>query len=137
MPYSLIFPMFALVILTFIVGLVSLLTRVHAVRKDGLDFRYFKTFSVGEPSHRVLQAGRHFDNMFEVPTLFYAGCLAAMMVGADAQWSLVFAWGFVVTRVAHAWIHLGSNRIFPRMSAFFLGFAFVLALWITIVVKLI
>jgi hypothetical protein len=126
--------MFAVVLLTFVVGLLNFRARVGAVRNEGLDPKYFKTFTAGQPSHRLLQVGRHFNNLFEVPTLFYAGCLAAMMVGLNSQLSLFFAWLFVAARIVHAYIHLGSNKVAPRAGSFFVGFTAVLALWVCIVI---
>lgn len=129
--------MFTMVVLTLFVGVYSLTVRIRAVRKEGLDPMYFKTYTVGDPSHRVLQAGRHFENLFEVPTLFYAGCLAAMMVGANQKWALIWAWAFVAARIVHAVIHLGSNKLFPRMGSFLFGFTAIIGLWICVILKLI
>jgi hypothetical protein len=135
MTHDLIYPMFAMVMLTFIVGVITLKTRVRDARSGKMDVRYFKTFSFGEPTEAVLKTQRHFINLFEIPTLFYAGCLAGMIVGVGGVLPLVFAWLFILSRIAHAWIHIGSNKIFPRMGAFLSGFACVLALWICVLVR--
>jgi hypothetical protein len=47
----------------------------------------------------------------------------------------VITWLFVGARVAHAWIHIGSNKIFPRIGAFMLGFFCVFALWVCVMVR--
>jgi hypothetical protein len=135
MNHILVFPMFAVVVLTFMVGVITFRTRVRAARTGAVDFRYFKTFSVGTPPQDVLQTTRHFNNLFEVPTLFYAACLAGMIVGLSGVVPLIFAWIFVAARVAHAWIHLGSNKLQPRIASFFLGFFSMFALWVCVVVK--
>lgn len=129
-----IYPMFAMVLLTFGVSLLMLRSRVHAIRSGQMDFRYFKTFSAGEPSQEVLKTGRHFMNLFEVPVLFYAGCLAALQISFTGFWPQFWAWLFVGARLAHAIIHLGPNKLLPRMSAFIIGFGAVLALWIHLAV---
>jgi len=134
MPYLLVYPMFAMVVLTVIVGLVMLKIRIQAVRTGGLDPRYFKTYNVGTPPESVVQSGRHFTNLFEVPVLFYVACLTAMMIGIENTATVPLAWVFVVSRLAHAWVHLGSNKIFLRMAFFLAGMAAVLALWTVIVI---
>src|SRR5947209_8693763 len=67
MTHDLIYPMFAMVMFTLLVGVITLMTRIHAVRSGKLDARYFKTFSFGEPTIEVLKTQRHFSNLFEIP----------------------------------------------------------------------
>lgn len=135
MNHALIFPMFAMVVLTAVVLVFTFLTRVRAVRSGQVDFRYFKTFSVGEPTEAVLKTGRHFSNLFEVPVLFYSGCIVAMQMGATGFWPVLWAWVFVAARVVHAWIHIGSNKIYPRMGAFALGSFAAVALWTCVFIQ--
>lgn len=136
MNLQMIYPMFAMVILTVAVLVKTVLVRFKAVREGQVSVRYFKTFSEGgNPPERMLQAQRHFSNLFEMPVLFYAGCLAAMVtpvLTADVQ---IWAWLFVAARVAHAWIHMGVNSIRPRMLAFGVGVVAVCGLWVTVVLR--
>ena len=109
--YQLIYPMFALVLLTMVVLVTLFRRRVRAVREGKVAMRYFGIFRGEVEPEDTAQAARHFSNLFEAPTLFYAGCLAAMVthdVGVAVQ---VLAWIYVAARVAHAIIHLGGNRI--------------------------
>src|SRR4051812_30931893 len=115
MTHQLVYPMFAMVMITLGVGIITIKTRFSAARTGKVDPRYFKTFSFGEPTDAVLKTGRHFNNLFEVPTLFYAGCCAGMIVGVAGILPLALAWAFVFLRIAHAWIHMGRNKIIPRM----------------------
>lgn len=135
MPYAMVYPMFAMVVLTVVVGLITFVTRINSVRKDGLDPRYFKTYNVGSPSEQVIKTGRHFSNLFEVPVLFYAGCISAMIVGIGSGPAMIWAWAFFAARVAHAYIHIGSNKLWYRMGAFMISMVCVLGLWTTVVLK--
>ena len=135
MTHDLIYPMFAMVVLTTMVGFVTLKTRIQAARSGQTDPRYFKTFTYGTPTDAVLKTGRHFSNLFEVPTLYYAGCLAGMMVGVAGMLPLSFAWIFVLARIAHAWIHIGNNKIFPRMGSFWVGYVSMFGLWVCVLVR--
>jgi len=135
MNHNLLLPMFAMVVLTLVVGGITFVTRVRAVMSGRVDIRYFKTFNFGEPPEDVVKTQRHFANLFEVPVLFYAGCLAGMITGTQGTTALAFAWLFVIARVIHAWIHLGSNRTMWRMRAFMIGTFAVSALWACIMIQ--
>ena len=43
--------------------------------------------------------------------------------------TVAMAWFFVASRLAHAWIHLGSNRVQWRAGAFVAGWLTVVGLW--------
>jgi hypothetical protein len=85
------------------------------------------------PDYAHLPA-RHFINLFEVPVLFYAVCLAAIFLHLSGSAMVFLAWGFVFCRVVQAFIHMTYNNVLHRMLAFFAGFAVVLAMWTLIVV---
>jgi hypothetical protein len=52
-----------------------------------------------------------------------------MVVGATGTPALVLAWGYVGARLAHAWVHLGANRVRHRFRIYFTSWIFLLALW--------
>lgn len=131
--YSLVYPMFALVLLSMIVLGVLFRRRVRAVREGRVSMGYFGIFQGGAEPEDSAKAARHFSNLFEAPTLFYAGCLAAMVthdVGIAVQF---LAWAYVAARVVHAIIHLGGNRIGKRVRAYSVGWLVLLGLWIQVV----
>jgi hypothetical protein len=132
---SLVYPMLALVLLTFGVLIALFRSRVRMVREGLAPVSYFRTFqgSVVEPEFTV-KPQRHFANLFEAPTLFYAACLAAMVTGLTGTLVVVLAWLYVALRYVHAWIHLGGNRVRYRMRAYFASWLCLLALWISVAV---
>ncbi len=130
--YQLVYPMFALVLLTMVVLATLFRRRVRAVRQGTVSMRYFGIYQgQGEPEESA-KAARHFSNLFEAPTLFYAGCLAAMVTHDAGIAVQVLAWGYVAARVVHAIIHLGANRIGHRMRIYFAGWLALAALWIQV-----
>lgn len=132
---SLVYPMLALVLLTFGVLIALFRSRVRMVREGLAPVSYFRTFqgSVDVPEYSA-KPTRHFANLFEAPTLFYAGCLAAMVTGVTGTLVVALAWGYVAMRYLHAFIHLGGNRVRHRLRAYFVGWLCLLALWITVAV---
>ena len=85
-----------------------------------------------EPETAAKRA-RHFINLFEAPTLFYVACLAAMVTHDSGMLALMLAWLYVLARLLHSIIHLGSNRIEYRLRAYFVGWLVLLAFWIQVV----
>ena len=132
---SLVYPMLAMVLLTFVVLIVLFRSRVRMVREGLAPVSYFRTFqgSVVEPEYSVKPA-RHLVNLFEAPTLFYAGCLAAMVTGTTGTVVQGMAWGYVAMRYLHAWIHLGSNRVRHRLRAYFASWVVLIGLWVCVAV---
>ena len=70
-----------------------------------------------------------FVNLFEVPTLFYAACLTAMVTHQSTLLIQVLAWLYVAARLVHAFIHLGSNKVQRRMTVYFTGWFILLVMW--------
>jgi hypothetical protein len=129
MNLTLVYPMFAMIVLTFGVAMAMLYARVRAVQTGTIKMGYFKTYSDGEPPELVLKTQRHFANLFELPVLYYAACIVAMILPIGGWAVLLCAWLFVVARVLHALIHIGGNRVKYRMRIYLLGWIAVLALW--------
>jgi len=128
--FRLVYPMLALVFLTFGVAVVLYRARVRSVREGHTAVSYFRLFQGSPEPEFLAKPSRNFTNLFEVPTLFYAGCLAAMVSGTTGLAPLVLAWGFVAARLAHTWVHLGANRLRNRIPIYLTGWICVLALWV-------
>jgi hypothetical protein len=76
----------------------------------------------------VLQVNNSIRNQFELPVLFYV--LSAVFWALDAVNILVLAaaWIFVLSRAAHAWVHLTSNYMPNRRRLFTVGWWALLAM---------
>lgn len=137
MPSSLlVFPMFAMVLLTAAVLIITFQSRVRAVREGAVQPGYYKTYQGGTEPDYAVKPARHFVNLFEAPLLFYVGCLAAMITGHTGIGIHVLAWAYVAARVVHAAIHLGRNRLRPRIAAYFTSWLLLVALWVTLTVQI-
>lgn len=82
----------------------------------------------------VLQINNNIRNQFELPVLFYV--MAAVLWAMDSVNGLAIAAAFlfVLSRIAHALIHLGSNYVPNRRRTFTVGwwvlmFMALLVLW--------
>jgi hypothetical protein len=124
-------PMLVIVALTFIAFVRMAAARGAAV-KAGHDPAYYRAHLGAPEPEPTVAAVRHWGNLFELPTLFYAACLTAFVLNAVTGWTLAFAWGFVVARIIQSAVHMTSNNPTHRGGGFILGVLFMLALWITL-----
>lgn len=129
-------PVLALVLLT-LVGFFKMGAGRAAVMKDGnFDANYYKAH-LGEPEPEPGRvAARHWDNLFEFPTLVYAACLTAFVLGGVGTWTLVFAWGFVVARFIQSFVHMSYNNPAHRGLGFVFGLLMGFALWVNVAISI-
>jgi len=134
--YGLIYPMFTMVILTFIVFVALFRIRAQSVSQGVISVSYFKTYKGEVEPDSSLKLSQHFTNIFEAPTLFYVACVAAMIVGETEVAFLSLAWAYVILRAVHAYIHTGSNKLKQRIAAYFSGWAVLLLMWAYLVIRI-
>ena len=132
-PRLLIYPMFALVVLTASVLVRLFRARVRAVTSGEVSATYFRTYQEGVEPPSSARLSRHFINLFESPVLFYVCCVAAMVVNLVSAPLLALAWLYVAARSVHAYVHTGRNRLRPRIAAYFSSWLVLLAMWIVLV----
>src|SRR5712672_2733732 len=129
-PAQILFPMAALVALTFAVLLLIPYVRFKAARGRLVtadDFRF------GESSRvpgQVSVPNRNLMNLLELPMLFYVACLTFYVTRTVDQPSLYLAWLYVALRAAHSLVHLTYNKVFHRLGVYAASNVVLLALWI-------
>jgi hypothetical protein len=134
MNFDLVYPMAAMVLLTFVVLIRMFRARVRAVKAGEADAGYYKTYQEGKEPRAVAQLSRHLVNMFESPTLFYAACIAGMVTGQNATVLLALAWVYVAMRGIHAYVHTGRNSLPSRIKIYFSSWLVLLGMWGMLVV---
>jgi hypothetical protein len=124
------YPVFVQVLLTVVVYGLLLAARSRAIRVAGRQRsgdiamgRYAWPEDAEKRAHNQ-------RNQFELPVLFYAVVAFAMVIGAVDTTLVALAWAFVASRVVHAAIHIGPNKIRWRGPVFVLGFLIVTAMWV-------
>ena len=132
--FDLVYPMFAMVLLTFGVLVALFRVRARSVADGQVSASYFKTYRGAEEPDPSIQLSRHFANIFEAPTLFYVVCLAAMTTGQSALLLHLLAWMYVLLRTAHALIHTGKNKLRPRICVYFSSWIVLLSMWVYVTV---
>lgn len=123
---AILYPVFALAAWTLLV-----LMRLAATR-----FRSELTpfdFAIGESERVPMKArlaNRNYQNLLELPILFYVVCLLLYVGDAASRTAVLLAWAYVVLRMLHSLVHLTYNNVMHRFAFFALSNACLLALWI-------
>jgi hypothetical protein len=129
-PIAILLPML-LVVLTFVAFIKMAIERAAAV-KGGQSPEFYKVY-LGDPEPEKTRAAvRHWDNLFELPTVFYAACLTAVVLGGVSGWTIAFAWVYAVGRLVQSLIHMTYNNPNQRAGAFTFSVIGLLALWVNI-----
>jgi len=63
----------------------------------------------------------NFNNLMELPTVFYAVALSLALLGAGDGSALVLAWTFVGMRVVHSVVQATVNLVMVRFGLFILS----------------
>lgn len=128
-------PMLLVVALTYVAFAAMAGGRAGAM-KTGIDPNFYKAHQGGQEPEATVVKVRHYHNLLELPTVFYAACLTAFALAAVGTWTLVFAWGYAVARLVQSAVHLSYNNPAHRGLAFVLGVVFTLALWVNVAVSI-
>jgi hypothetical protein len=83
-----------------------------------------------------LQSADHFRNLFEVPVLFYVLCGFLAITELTSPLLLACAWGFVILRAYHTYIHLTHNKVVRRFQAFVASTIVLFVMWGVFAVRL-
>ena len=121
-------PMIAHVALVYIVYAVMAKRRFGAVKSGEAKVGNFKGRTT-EPASSVTVAN-NLLNQFELPVLFHVLCLALYVTNGVNYLTLALMWIFILSRYAHAFVHLTNNNVMLRSRLFSLGAMVLLLGWI-------
>ena len=127
---DIIYPVFSLVMLTFIVAFATGISRVISVRRREVNPKHYILMTGGTPPEYVQKIGRNFANLLETPILFYLLAALVVTLKIDSALMLNLAWFYVVLRLVHTLIHISYNYVIHRFLAFALSMLSLLAMWI-------
>jgi hypothetical protein len=128
---AILYPVFVQVLLTVLVYCLLLAARARAIKAAGSQ-RGSGDIAMGRfawPEDAEKRAHNQ-RNQFELPVLFYAVTAFALILGAVDLTMVALAWSFVASRILHAAIHVGPNKVRWRGPVFVLGFLIVTAMWV-------
>ena len=121
-------PVFILIALTIGLLLWTGRSRVGALKRREVKLGQI---ALGQPAwpDRVTQVGNAYQNQLETPVLFYVLVALAIITKKDDLAFVGLEWLYVLTRLAHAYIHTGTNNVPMRFNAFILGVGVLALMW--------
>jgi len=134
---KIIYPMFALVFLSFFMGFYLLKLRMLAVKKQQINPRYFKLNRGGKVPDKITQVSHNYDNLLALPMLFYVLLISLYVTDRVESAQIIMAWFFVISRYLHSYIHVSYNHILHRMLAFVSGVIVLSLMWLLFLWRLI
>ena len=127
---SIIYPIFTLVMLTFVIIFAVGTSRLISVRKRQVNPKLYRLMSGYEAPDYVQKLTRNLSNLLEMPILFYVlgVLLVALQIEDPAMVDL--AWLFVGLRFVRTGIHITYNHTIHRFMVFVASVLTLLAMWI-------
>jgi hypothetical protein len=112
-------PVLALCVWTFVLWFWMYLTRLPAMRKARIDARRIKRkHELDSLPVAVQQIADNYNHLHEQPTVFYALAFYSHLVGVADSLNIQLAWGYVLLRVVHSLIQCTSNYVPLRFMVF-------------------
>ena len=126
------YPLLGMVLLTFIVGIKMLLSRIKAIKEDGMNPAFFLLNRGAKQPEYLTKVSHHYENLFELPLLFYVSIILIYATNNVDYLYLILTVSFAVTRYIHAYIHITYNNLLHRRNAFFVGSIILFIIWLRI-----
>lgn len=118
-----------------VLGVTMFLVRFKAVKAKRMRGRYFKSYQ-GEIPDEIAVFGNHFNNQFQLPMVFLITCVVGLLFKSVSVIFFALALSFVVSRLIHTWVHLGSNVVLARAGVYFFGAFCLLGMWTYLVLSI-
>jgi len=125
----LIYPMAFYAFYMFGIAVYLFRTRVSALKNREVSMKYYKAYTDTPPPEYSRVAERHYENQFEVPTMFFPVGVMHFAFGMANSLTVGLMWMFVAARLLHSFIHLGRNNVKLRMAFFTLSWFAIIGLW--------
>ena len=127
--HSILLPPIAMVLLTGVVWLRLGSDRIGELRARRIHPQQVATARQMSDTLQNVQSADHLRNLFEMPVLFYALCAFVAITQLTNPLLLACAWGYVVLRAYHAYIHLTHNKVVRRFQAYVASTMLLYVMW--------
>ena len=131
---TILLPVFVQVMLTFI--LLGMLGRARfaAGRRGEVKLRDIALDEKAWPDS-VRQISNSYNTQFQLPLLFVAATILAIIAHKADIVFVALGWTFVLLRVAHAYVHCTSNVVLVRFRLFLTGMIVLAIMWLWLALK--
>jgi hypothetical protein len=134
---AILLPPIALALLTGFVAMRMLSVRIHEMRTHRIHPNQVALSSQAAQKFQDTRAADNFRNLFEMPVLFYVLCGFLFVTQLTTLFLLACAWGYVVLRAGHSWIHLTHNKVIRRFQVYVASTIVLYVMWGIFAVRLV
>lgn len=132
---NLIYPMASLVTLTFAVLLTLPFLRFVAVRSKKVSGKFYRLMQGATEPDLLMAFSKNYNNLLQMPVLFYAVCLLLIVLNRIDQFFIVLAWAYVGLRVIHTLVHITYNHVLHRLAIFSASCVILGIMWVRLVIN--
>lgn len=133
---TIIYPAVAMFLLTISLVFALGISRFFAIQRREVSIKFFQKYTEGVQPDRLHVWGRHAQNHFEIPPLFYIAVILLFVTDSVETLSVIAAWLFVGFRCIHSVIHLGNNNVSQRFLCFGLSLIALTVMWGSLFVQI-
>ena len=121
-------PMIVQAALVAVIWVRMYVVRLGEIRRRRIDPQSLAD-SRGAAMFENVTSADNLRNLFEVPVLFFAVCLALAITDSVSTVQIALAWLYVGLRVLHSLIHVTYNRVMHRFAVYVASTLVVFAMW--------
>ncbi|EGM78150.1 hypothetical protein Rhein_1570 [Rheinheimera sp. A13L] len=118
------------VVLTLLMMVLMGKRRFKAAKNRELPYKAFRVMDLTGANEKVITASRNFDNQFQLPVLYLFAVVFALQFGAADISLVVLGWLFAISRLVHAYVHVGANHVRLRFAVYVFGALMLLLFWL-------
>ncbi|MBU1619088.1 MAG: MAPEG family protein [Gammaproteobacteria bacterium] len=118
------------VVLTLLMMVLMGKRRFKAAKNRELPYKAFRVMDLTGANEKVITASRNFDNQFQLPVLYLFAVVFALQFGTADLSLVVLGWLFAISRLVHAYVHVGANHVRLRFAVYVFGALMLLLFWL-------
>ena len=130
------YPLLAMFLLVCLVAATMLRRRITFYKQNRVHPQKTATSSQMAAVMPDSRGPDNFRNLFELPIMFYVATLTIYAAGLICMPHLILAWGYVVARYVHSFIHCTSNVVMHRFYAFLTSCVLLVCIWLMLAYQL-
>ena len=117
---SILLPILTQVSLTLIIFLLLGVRKTNAIKAGGVDRTKTALNNTAWPDD-VVKVSNNIANQFQTPIIFYVLSMIFYITNTVDTLVLVLACVYVISRLVHAYVHVGSNYVPARFKIFIIS----------------
>lgn len=131
MPFAILWPTFALVVLIYVIWLVMYVQRFALMKRTPPTSEDFATMDGGRRYFAPVEMpAANLINLFEMPVLFFALVPLLLITHQANHIQVALAWAYVLLRAVHSVVQIVVRRVPLRFMVYVLSCAALSAMWI-------